>query len=287
MNTQAMPSDAPPLRQASARSALGLLRALVANPALVLQHRNVLLLSHMRANTSLFGHLLGSHAQVEGYYELHIGYHSWKSLWRQKLLHFAEHEAKAGARWMFDKVLHDGHAVSTALLQRPQVRTIFMLRMPAQSIKSLVVMYRAQSPHLPEATVEGATQYYVDRLQTLADTARTIAPLGFYLDAECLVNDTGPTLQALGAWLNLNGPIPTEYQTFSRTGQQKSGDTSSRLKSGKVSRGSNDYAEVSVPAALMQAAEQAYRQHRATLLAHCPHQVLDAGCSAAVAGCQT
>ncbi len=68
---------------------MSLLGALITNPPLVLQHRNIFLLSHMRANTSLFGHLMGSHPEVEGYYEMHIGYHSWRSLWRQKLLHFA------------------------------------------------------------------------------------------------------------------------------------------------------------------------------------------------------
>ena len=248
-------------------------RALASNPGLMLRHRNIFLLSHMRANTSLFGHLLGSHPQVEGYYEMHIGYYSWKSLWRQKLRHFSEHEAKPNARYMFDKLLHDGHAVSLALLRRPQSRTVMMLRAPAQSIKSLVVLYRDKNPQLPEATAAGAAHYYIGRLRTLADMARELAGSYFYLDAECLIQDTGPTLLALSDWLALDTPIPNEYQTFARTGRGNAGDTSSRLKSGKVSALGNDYAEIEVPPALMAEAELAYRQHRATLLAGSARQV--------------
>jgi hypothetical protein len=255
---------------------MSLLNALTTNPRLVLQHRNIFLLSHMRANTSLFGHLMGSHPQVQGYYEMHMGYYSWKSLWRQKLRHFADHAAKAQARWMFDKVLHDGHAVAMPLLQRPHSRTVVMLRSPAQSIKSLVVLYRETSPQLPEAQPEGAARYYIDRLDTLARIGQALPQRFFYLDAESLISDTAGALQVLGEWLALDGPIPTEYQTFANTGRGKSGDTSSRLKSGKVSRSSNDYADIQVPAGLMQEAEQAYKRHRASLVQHSQRHVLDA-----------
>jgi hypothetical protein len=254
--------------------AMSFLHALVENPALVLRHRNIFLLSHMRANTSLFGHLLGSHPLVEGYYEMHIGYHSWKSLWRQKLLHFAGHRAKPSARWMFDKVLHDGHAVAPALLQREDSRTIVMLREPVQSIKSLMVLYQAESPHLPEATADGAARYYIDRLATLANVATLLPGRYFYLDAECLVSDAAPTLAALGDWLQLPTPIPSEYKTFTNTGRGKSGDTSSRLKSGKISKSSRDYADVQVPAGLLQEAHDAYTRYRATLVAAAQRRAL-------------
>ncbi|TCS68990.1 hypothetical protein EDC61_1225 [Sulfuritortus calidifontis] len=37
-------------------------------------HARIFLLSHMRAFTSLAGHILGSHPQINGYYEMHISY---------------------------------------------------------------------------------------------------------------------------------------------------------------------------------------------------------------------
>ncbi|MBU6257230.1 MAG: hypothetical protein KGJ30_20065 [Burkholderiales bacterium] len=252
---------------------MSLLSALASNPSLVLRHRNIFLLSHMRANTSLLGHLLGSHPQIEGYYEMHIGYYSWKSLWRQKMLHFADHDAKPGARYMFDKVLHDGHAVAMPLLERRSSSTILMLREPTQSIRSLVVLYREHLPAQPEAEVEGAARYYIDRLKSLARVARDLRSPYFYLDAELIVSDTAPTLAALGDWLQLSSPIPTEYGVFNRTGSGAAGDHSARLKSGKVAAHKRSYDEIEIPAALHDEALQAYAEHRATLIGRAQRSV--------------
>lgn len=252
---------------------MSILQAIITNPTLTLRHRNIFLLSHMRANTSLFGHLLGSHPQVEGYYEMHIGYYSWKSLWRQKLKHFAEHSPKKTSRFMFDKVLHNGHYVATSLLSRNSSHSIFMLRAPEQSIKSLVVLYRLQAPNKPEATAEGAARYYIDRVRTLADVAQQIGARYFYMDAECLITATEPTLSALSEWLGLDSPIPSEYQTFANTGKGKSGDPSNRLRSGKVSHVSNDYSDVLIPDSLMAEARDAYELCRNALIAGCAKSV--------------
>lgn len=253
---------------------MSLLQALVTNPSLVLRHRNIFLLSHMRANTSLLGHLMGSHPQIEGYYEMHIGYFGWKSLWRQKALYFSNHQAKPQSRFMFDKVLHDGHHVSLDLLRRSDTRTLMMLRAPEQSIKSLMVLYRQRRPELPEATAEGATRYYVERLNSLGAMAAQLGPSYFYLDAECLVTDTGPTLAAMADWLGLDSPIPTEYSTFSKTGRGDAGDDSSRLKSGKVSTEKRDYSDVEVPESLMDEARAAYATQRTALVAGSQRKVL-------------
>lgn len=245
---------------------MSLLDALLRNPSLTLQHRNIFLLSHMRANTSLFGHLIGSHEQVEGYYEMHIGYYSWKSLWRQKLLHFRQHKAKPKARWMFDKVLHDGHYVAPEILSRAQSKTIFMLRAPAQSVRSLVVLFRKHRPDLPEATPEGATRYYVDRLNSLNRIAGEIQRPYFYLDAENLIADAASTLNDLSTWLELDSPIPTEYETFNQTGAGDSGDHSARLKSGKINQSKTDYSDIVLTPEQLEAARLAYESCRSQLI---------------------
>jgi hypothetical protein len=246
---------------------MSIVHALIANPTLVLRQRNIFLLSHMRANTSLFGHLVGSHPEIEGYYEMHIGYHSWKSLWRQKMRHFENHAPKAGARYMFDKILHDGHHVSTAILQRDTSRAIFMLREPEQSIKSLVALYRERTPQPPESTPAGATRYYVDRLQTLGRIASELGHRYFYLDAEAIIDNTETTLASLSDWLSLSGPIPSTYGAFALTGHRKVGDPSARLKSGKIERGGNGYAGIALDPDLLAAACAAYEHSRQQLLA--------------------
>jgi hypothetical protein len=245
---------------------LSLIRAAAANPRLVLEHRNIFLLSHMRANTSLFGHLVGSHPCIEGYYEMHIGYYGWKSLWRQKLLHFSTHRAKPQSRVMFDKLLHDGHHMDPSLLVRSSTRTIFMTRSAEQSVKSLVALYRKHLPHLPEATVDGATAYYVQRLESLAAIATTPGLSYFYLDAERLIDETATTVQTLSAWLKLPFPIPTTYGTFEQTGRGNTGDHSDRLKSGQVSRQRSDYSDVMLSQAQLEAATSVYARCRQRLI---------------------
>lgn len=245
---------------------MSLLRAIIANPTLLLRHRNIFLLSHMRANTSLFGHLVGSHPEIEGYYEMHIGYYSWKSLWRQKLRHFADHLPKPSARYMFDKVLHDGHHVSSAILRRNDSRTVFMVREPEQSIKSLVALYRKRATPGPESTPVGATRYYVDRLRTLCRVAADLDRGYFYLDAEALIDDTDTTLAALGGWLSLSSPIPSTYTTFALTGRPNAGDQSSRLQSGRVQRDGKDYRDIALDPAMLAEATTAYERCRLQLL---------------------
>ncbi len=93
--------------------------------AILLPKRHIFLLSHMRAYTSLFGHIMGSNPAICGYYEMHIGYYSWKSLIRQKLLYFENEEAKPGFSCMFDKVLHNEHSVALKILNGRRIKTIF------------------------------------------------------------------------------------------------------------------------------------------------------------------
>ena len=42
------------------------------------RYSRIFLLSHMRAFTSLAGHILGSHPQINGYFEMHISYDDGK-----------------------------------------------------------------------------------------------------------------------------------------------------------------------------------------------------------------
>ena len=106
-------------------------KTLIRHPTLLRRYEQIFLLSHMRANTSLLGHILGASPEIEGYYEMHIGYHSWRSRWRQKLLHFAQHKPKRRGRYMFDKVLHNDHAIAPMFLQSSKI--IFSLRPPELS----------------------------------------------------------------------------------------------------------------------------------------------------------
>ena len=220
----------------------------------------------MRANTSLFGHILGSHPDIEGYYEMHIGYYSWKSLWRQKLLYLENHDFKPGSSIFFDKLLHEYCVVAPEILARKGTRAIFMLRGPEKTIKSIVGLYRKNQPDHEFAQVAGATSYYVTRLEALADIARAMPRDYYYLDAEALIEHPSETLASLSTWLELSRPLSPEYQVFSKTGTPQAGDSSDMIKSGTIKQRQQSYPDIEVPPERLAEAEQVYREVRECLM---------------------
>ena len=69
----------------------------------------IYLLSHIRAFSSLIGHILGSHAEINGYYEMHISYLKHRDLNQQEKLYKEQESLKAGSHFLFDKLLHNAY----------------------------------------------------------------------------------------------------------------------------------------------------------------------------------
>jgi len=232
------------------------------------------MLSHMRANTSLLGHIFGSNPEVEGYYELHMGYYSWKSLVRQKLLYFSRHAPKNGARFMFDKILHDDHAINLSLFQHAKI--IFALRAPERTIPSIISLYRRVEPEHEFATAEGATNYYVGRLASLQQLAQK-NPVDFlYMDADALRSNPEQTLSTLTDFVGLRYPLREDYAVQPLTGAEKVGDSSDSIGQGKILKTQRGYPEINLPEALLTQAKQTFQTARNNLIQsqHCRHHIL-------------
>jgi hypothetical protein len=210
------------------------LKTIITKPQILRPYKRILLLSHMRANTSVFGHVLGSHEEIEGYYELHIGYYSWKSLIRQKLLYFKHHTPKPNAKYIFDKVLATEHAVNTNLFDNKQAKIIFMIREPQATIASIVKLYSKIEPNHAFATIEGASQYYIERLNQLAIMAKKLKHGYLSLNAEKLTEQPDNTLAIVSDFLELSTPLSKEYNILPKTGAKRAGDSSENIKSGVI-----------------------------------------------------
>ncbi|HEX7971345.1 MAG TPA: hypothetical protein VF501_03895 [Thiobacillus sp.] len=72
-------------------------------------YARIFLLSHMRAYTSLAGHILGSHPQINGYYEMHLSYEDAAALDRQLETYKQGEVLKENSRYLFDKLLHNDY----------------------------------------------------------------------------------------------------------------------------------------------------------------------------------
>ena len=78
----------------------------------------------MRAYTSLAGHVLGSHPQINGYYEMHLGYEEPAALDRQLQAFLQDELLKPGSRYLFDKLLHNDYVLKP---ERPGLSEIKIL----------------------------------------------------------------------------------------------------------------------------------------------------------------
>jgi len=208
--------------------------------------RPIILLSHMRANTSLFGHILGNNPDINGYYEMHISYFSWKSLIRQKLKFLEEHVFKRNSKYIFDKILHNEHYVNLELLTNKQAFIIISLRPPEETIPSIVKLYKKTDPSHEFSTVEGATNYYHNRLNTLAEYSNALKNQFIYIDANAIKHQTKDAFFFLEQHLNLKKNLSSNYTIQTKTGKGTAGDPSESLQQGKIIHTQNNYSDINL-----------------------------------------
>jgi len=207
----------------------------------------IIMLSHMRANTSLFGHIIGNNPEINGYYEMHIGYYSWKSLIRQKLKFLEKHYFKKESKYIFDKVLHDEHEVNCEMLLTHKAKIIISLRSPEETIPSIIKLYQDKiDPNHKFATFDGASEYYSNRLDTLNKYSEILKNNFIYLDANDIKEKTAKTLHYLQQELSLSSTLTDEYNIQNMTGIGESGDHSDNLKLGKINHTKTDFSAIEI-----------------------------------------
>ncbi|TCS68993.1 hypothetical protein EDC61_1228 [Sulfuritortus calidifontis] len=229
-------------------------------------HARIFLLSHMRAFTSLAGHILGSHPQINGYYEMHISYEDASALDRQLEVFLEDETFKPGSRYLFDKLLHNDYALHPERLDLPEVKILVSLLEPEQTIKSIVDLFSQKPTPEPLAAPEAAADYYVARIQALAEFGRAASQPYFYFDAELFQRAPEALLPRLTHWLELDSPLSERYQIFSHTGKARKGDSSPRIHSGRIDRTPVDYSHVSVPQKVLDEACEVYRECRRQII---------------------
>lgn len=220
----------------------------------------------MRAYTSLLGHILGSHPEIDGYYEMHRGYRTPEDLALQEAAYQREEGLKPAGRYLFDKLLHNDYPLLLDRIGQEKAIVLIALREPDQAIPSILHLFRGRSPVDPYGQPEGACHYYVERLAWLAAFATAWPGRYDYYDAECLVECPVPLLASLTRWLALGSPLRQEYRRFSRTGLARAGDTSAAIASGNILPRERRYGDIALAPALLTQAREAYRACRQVLM---------------------
>lgn len=189
----------------------------------------LLLCSHMRAYTTLLGHIFGSHPQITGYSEMHMRLRNQQEL-HQLARQVARHCRKeCRNRYVFDNLLHDHLSLSGKVLRREDLYPLVMVREPKATIESIL---RLKARFIEDVAV--AEQYYIERLERLKQVVLLSRGRALFLQGEALVQRTDAVLEQLSGWLQLEQPLSSEYQRFQHTGKRKLGDSSAHIHSGRV-----------------------------------------------------
>jgi hypothetical protein len=228
----------------------------------------IFLLSHMRAFTSLAGHVLGSHPRVNGYYEMHISYEDASALDRQLELFKQTETLKESARYLFDKLLHNDYHLNPERLGLANTKILVSLLEPERTIKSIVNLFEKKEVEDLYASPVEATNYYIERVKTLADFCRSASQPFYYYDAELFQAAPQTLLPKLTDWLELDSPLSERYQLFSQTGEAGKGDTSELIHSGKIDKTRIDYSHISLPEDELNRALAIYRDCRSIIIDH-------------------
>lgn len=231
-------------------------------------YARIFLLSHMRALTTLAGHILGSHPRINGYFEMHISYADVRALERQREAYLEHETLKEHSHYLFDKLLHNDCRLDTERLGDVDIKLLVSLLAPTRAIKSIVDLFERKGPGEPYADPARAADYYIERLNWLAGFCRSLKRPYYYYDAELFQQAPAPLLEKLTQWLELDTPLSERYQLFSQTGKARKGDSSASIYAGQIRRSGRDYAHIRLPEAALRRAWAVYRECRADIIAH-------------------
>lgn len=237
------------------------------------RYARIFLLSHMRAFTSLAGHILGSHPQINGYYEMHVSYEDASALDKQLDVFLEGDVLKENSDYLFDKLLHNDYLLKPERLGLANLKILISLSEPERAIKSIVNLFAQKEIEDLYASPVEAANYYVERVQTLADFSRTVDQAYYYFDAEMLQRAPEKLLPRLADWLALDSPLSERYRAFRQTGKAGKGDSSKRIHRGSIDKTQTDYSHIFIPEDALNAAQQAYRECRRQIIGNAADSV--------------
>ncbi|UCB54418.1 MAG: hypothetical protein JSW45_10785 [Thiotrichales bacterium] len=229
-------------------------------------YSRIFLLSHMRAFTSLAGHILGSHPAINGYFEMHISYDDAAALDRQLDILQDNEGIKQNSRYVFDKLLHNDYQLNLERLGLSDIKILVTLLEPEQAIKSIVDLFAQKETAELYASPPEAVNYYIERVKTLSEFCRCYDQHYYYYDAELFQAAPDRLLPGLSRWLDLDSPLSERYQIFSQTGKAGAGDSSNHIRSGRINKTRSDYSHVSIPEGELSRAQSVYRECRQLII---------------------
>lgn len=230
-------------------------------------------ISHMRSFSSLLAHLLGSHPEISGYGEAQQSYAGRHDLDRLARTARTQTGEAALGRFVLDKILHNRHEIAPTILGRDDIRWVFLLRNAEDTIRSVLNMAHSLGHTGMFSDPVQVVDYYTARLARMEQYGKELGVRALYVDAQRLIDDTGPVLEGLSRALSLATPLLAEYRTFPLTGARGHGDPSPNIKAGRVVASEQerhrDWVPTAIPDDALLRATAAYHACRDALSRDC------------------
>jgi len=212
-------------------SKLDFIKSVVKTPQLYTNGgKHIFLLSHMRGNTSLLSHIIGSHKDIAGYYEQHINYKNFIDLYRMRFRYFEKHGLESMPKYFFDKILHNSMSVDKGLVGNAKI--LISIRNPHSTVASIVRLFSKKAQAHEYQTIEGAEKYLLARYKELQLFASNCSY--HFIDADKLTNETDEVLGSLSRFLDLDTQLSPTYELNVLTGVPGAGDSSEKIKTGTI-----------------------------------------------------
>jgi hypothetical protein len=144
-----------------------------------------------------------------------------------------------------------------------------MLRSPENVIKSIIHMGKNLVKGKWYAEPREVVNYYSQRLESMAGYAMLINKNGLLINSEKLINDTDYVLDSLTNWLGLSQKLESNYSIFKKTGMPGVGDSSDKIKAGKIVKKKMNYDDIHISPDMLKQAKESYEKCLAVLLKNC------------------
>ncbi|WP_420554956.1 hypothetical protein [Neptuniibacter marinus] len=230
------------------------LSALVQSPKVLLKkYESIILLSHMRARSSVLSHVLGNNNEIAGYYEQHLDHKDKFFNIKVKANLLLEGNFPPENTYIYDKVLHDRFDPRSF----KEYKVIVLIRDPRATLKSILSMGSINNSIWQDDPYR-AFAYYCQRLQSITDIVGKNNFDIFFIESDDLVDKTDDILDGISAFLELDYPLSSHYKSFGKTGGVY-GDPSDNIKLGSIVKTEINTAEV-VPDELVEIAKYYYER---------------------------
>ena len=215
----------------------------------------------MRSYSSLLCHVLGSHREISGYAELHDYYSRKIHLLKLRYAVYRINNNRLDGRYVLDKVLHN-YLISENILNRDDVKIIFLLRNPEDTIKSIIKMKKINSGK----DISNVADYYIKRLNYIEEYVKMIDRETLFIQSEKIIEDTSMVLNKLKNWLELKTKLKPKYSIFKYTGKPVYGDPSNVILTGEIKNQISHHSDIVLHPTIIRKVRDAYENCSRTLL---------------------